>query len=79
VLDNPQVTFEEWERAVRSMIAQPPGWMDDAKWTPGHLFGGRAVSHTLARINAGASQTPGQRVVSGGEADQQQGWDRQDF
>lgn len=46
---------EVWERGVRAMVADPPGWIED-RFSVGHVFGPKAAEHTLARgrMNAGA-------------------------
>lgn len=73
--DRPGVEREVWERGVRAMVANPPGWVD-GKLAIGHLFGPRAADHTLSR--AAASQSGGQQVASDEDTDTQ-GWSRNDF
>lgn len=57
LLERPDESLEVWERGVRSMIAEPPSWID-GRFTVGHLFGLRAAEHTLARGRQGDGWAP---------------------
>lgn len=42
-----EASEEDWHRAIRHTVANPPGWVDGAL-TLGHVFGAKAADHALA-------------------------------
>lgn len=57
LLERPDEPSDVWERGVRAMVADPPGWID-GRLMVGHLFGPRAAEHTITRGRSDHATVP---------------------
>jgi hypothetical protein len=48
LIDRPDVSMDEWERAVRNQVANPPAWLNGRPIQLGDIFGEKAIDHALA-------------------------------
>lgn len=54
LLSRPEVSTIDWTRAVRAVVANPPGWCDGRTPQIGDVFGERAAGHALCNTGVRA-------------------------